>query len=69
MDRMKLVYENFSKSSKKQINFISIGVGLSFPTFLSMEVRKIYHNGDDTITPVFLIANPAQESQWKENFK
>jgi hypothetical protein len=31
----------------KKINFISVGVGSGFPTFIAMLLREIYHNGDE----------------------
>jgi len=34
---------------------INIGVGRGFPTFLAMQIRETYHNGDDTLPSVFLI--------------
>jgi len=39
----------------KKINMINIGVGRGFPTFLAMQIRETYHNGDDTLPSVFLI--------------
>lgn len=39
----------------KKINFISIGVGSGFPTFVAMNLREIYHNGESSLPPVFLI--------------
>lgn len=43
---------------KKKINFISIGVGKEFPTFIAMQLRDMYHNGESNIPPVFLIDTP-----------
>ncbi len=40
---------------KRSINFICLGVGKGFPTFLSMELKELYHNGDLTLPAIFLI--------------
>jgi hypothetical protein len=40
---------------KKSINFMTIGVGSGFPTFLSMKLRAMYHNGQSDLPPVFLV--------------
>jgi len=37
------------------LNFLCLGIGSGFPTFLSMELREKYHTGDATIPAIFLI--------------
>lgn len=37
------------------INFICLGVGSGFPTFISLRLREKYHNGDETLPSIFLI--------------
>lgn len=39
----------------KIINFITIGVGSGFPTFVAMSLRDIYHNGAASLPPLFLV--------------
>lgn len=39
----------------ENLNFICIGVGKGFPTFISMDLREMYHNGDKSIPPLFLV--------------
>ena len=41
----------------KTINFITIGIGHEFPTFLAMDLRIFYHNGINEIPPLYLIEN------------
>lgn len=31
------------KNSGKKINFLCVGVGKEFPTFLAMKIRDLYH--------------------------
>lgn len=38
-----------------RINFICLGVGSGFPTFISLRLREKYHNGDETLPSIFLI--------------
>ena len=40
---------------KRRINFLCLGAGSGFPTFISMQLRETYHNGDETVPAVFLI--------------
>jgi hypothetical protein len=37
------------------INFICLGVGAEFPTFVALRLREKYHNGDETLPAIFLI--------------
>jgi hypothetical protein len=55
--RLKDLEENFKKIdlTQKTIHFICIAVGKEFPTFISMKLRGIYHSGESTIPPVFLV--------------
>ncbi|KRX02821.1 hypothetical protein PPERSA_04024 [Pseudocohnilembus persalinus] len=53
---------------QKKINFITVGVGSGFPTFLAMELRSIYHNGEENIPSVYLIDKCNDENCWHENF-
>ncbi|EAR97525.1 VWA domain CoxE-like protein (macronuclear) [Tetrahymena thermophila SB210] len=54
---------------QKKINFISIGVGSGFPTFVAMNLRDIYHNGESSLPPVFLIENTNEQSVWSSTFE
>ena len=49
---------------KRSCNFLCCGVGSGFPTFLSMDLRSIYHTGDSSIPPVFLIDSDCDDSQF-----
>jgi hypothetical protein len=49
-------------NKKLEINFLSIGVGTGFPTFIAMDLREMFHNGDETISPVFLVEKTDFES-------
>lgn len=45
------------------VNVICLGVGTGFPTFISMDLRKKFHNGSISIPPVFLLyAEPSGDS-------
>lgn len=44
------------------INFICLGVGSEFPTFLSMRLREKYHTGDATLPAIFLIEYPSEKA-------
>ena len=46
----------------RRINFICIGVGAGFPTFISMKLREKYHNGDDTLPAIFLIEHISEKA-------
>ena len=46
----------------KRINFICIGVGSGFPTFISMKLREKYHNGDETLPAIFLIEHISEKA-------
>jgi len=37
-----------------------LGIGKDFPTFISMELRKKYHTGDESIPAIFLIEYPSE---------
>ena len=39
----------------RKINFLCLGVGKSFPTFIAMTLREKYHTGDMTIPAIFMI--------------
>ena len=47
--------------SELTINLICIGVGSGFPTFISMQLREKYHNGNPSIPAVFLSSNSGIE--------
>jgi hypothetical protein len=51
-----------NSGSTKRINFICIGVGSGFPTFISMRLREKYHNGDDTLPAIFLIEHVSEKA-------
>lgn len=46
----------------RSINFICIGVGPGFPTFISMKLREKYHNGDETLPAIFLIEHVSEKA-------
>ena len=46
---------NKTRPEIKNLNFICIGVGKGFPTFIAMNLREMYHNGDRSIPPLFLV--------------
>lgn len=39
----------------ENLNFICLGVGQGFPTKISMSLRKLYHSGDLSIPPLFIV--------------
>ena len=41
----------------KFVNFICVGVGKGFPTFISMQLRQQFHKGDANVPPLFLVHN------------
>ncbi|CAD8065742.1 unnamed protein product [Paramecium sonneborni] len=58
---------NKSRPEIQNLNFICIGVGKGFPTFIAMDLREMYHNGDRSIPSLFLV-NTTQGNQDK-NFE
>jgi len=52
----------------KKVNFITVGVGEQFPTYLAMQLRQMYHNGESNIPPVFLVYNQHVHENWKVTF-
>ncbi len=50
-ERMKKLKGN----TNLKINFLCLGVGKGFPTFISMRLREKYHNGDEQIPAIFMI--------------
>ncbi|KRX09936.1 hypothetical protein PPERSA_05328 [Pseudocohnilembus persalinus] len=53
----------------KQINFITIGIGLEFPTKMAIKLRMMYHNVDNNTPPVFLLRNQREKDNWNVTFK
>ncbi|CAK72864.1 unnamed protein product (macronuclear) [Paramecium tetraurelia] len=47
----------------KNLNFICLGIGNEFPTRVSMSLRALYHTGNFSIPPVFIV--PVQDSSNK----
>lgn len=48
--------------NRRRLNFICLGIGSSFPTFLSMRLREKYHKGDETLPAIFLIEYPSEKA-------
>lgn len=48
--------------SQHALNFICLGVGSGFPTFLSMELRQRYHLGEETLPAIFLIEYASEKA-------
>ena len=46
----------------RKINFICLGVGKSYPHFLSMKLRELYNSGDDALPALFLIEYPSEKA-------
>ena len=63
-----LMKEQLGFKNKKNCLFLCLAVGSSFPTFLSMELRRIYHTSDSNIPPVFLINNVQDDDQYSTQF-
>ncbi|CAD8111689.1 unnamed protein product [Paramecium primaurelia] len=40
----------------QNLNFICVGVGNGFPTHISMSLRSLYHTGNLSIPPVFIVS-------------
>lgn len=56
LDKLKSEIASTKKlHSKLRINFLCVAVGTGFPTFVAMAFREMYHTGDATAPPVFLI--------------
>ncbi|KAL4480346.1 hypothetical protein ABPG74_020862 [Tetrahymena malaccensis] len=51
-ERMKKLKGNHEN---RKINFICLGIQSGFPTFLSMRLRQLYHQGDENIPALYLI--------------
>ena len=56
---MKLLKGN---KSYRKINFICLGVGKSYPHFLSMKLRELYNSGDENLPALFLIEYPSEKA-------
>ena len=54
---MTLRYKLQNIKNSKKINFIVVGVGSEFPTFIAMKLREIFHNGDPLIPLLYLFDN------------
>jgi hypothetical protein len=39
----------------ENLDFVCLGVGNGFPTHISMGLRKLYHSGDLSIPPLFIV--------------
>ncbi|CAD8195745.1 unnamed protein product [Paramecium octaurelia] len=50
------------------LNFICVGVGNGFPTHISMSLRALYHTGNFSIPPVFIVSVEDQSSKQREEF-
>ncbi len=50
-ERMKTL----SGNQNLKINFLCLGIGKEFPTFISMRLREKYHSGDEQIPAIFMI--------------
>lgn len=50
--RMKKLKGNHTS---RPINFICLGIQSGFPTFISMRLRELFHNGDDNVPALYLI--------------
>jgi hypothetical protein len=46
----------------RKLNFICMGIKSNFPHFLSMNLRKLYHNGDENIPALFLVEYPGEKA-------
>ena len=42
----KRMNESLKGNKRLRINFLCLGVGKNFPTFISMKLREKYHNGE-----------------------
>jgi hypothetical protein len=49
-------------SLRKDISFMCLGVLSEFPTFISMQLRQIYHNEDQSVPSIFLIEYPSEKA-------
>ena len=45
---------------KQKINFLCLGIGKDFPTYISLKMREKYHTGDESIPAIFLIEYPSE---------
>ena len=46
----------------RDITFLCLGIKNGFPTFISMELRKLYHTGDEKLPAVFLIEYASEKA-------
>lgn len=49
-----------NSSPKQKINFICLGIGKDFPTFVSMKLREKFHTGDENLPAIFLVEYPSE---------
>ena len=49
-------------NGSRPLNFICLGVGSGFPTFISMKLRQKYHKGDETLPAIFLIEYASEKA-------
>ena len=48
--------------TNRKLNFLCLGVGKSFPTYISMTLREKYHTGDASLPAIFLIEYITEEA-------
>ena len=61
-DITKLLPKLQGNTNNRKINFLCLGVGKSFPTYISMTLREKYHRGDQTLPAIFLIEFVTEEA-------
>lgn len=49
-------------NQNRDISFMCLGVLSGFPTFISMQLRQLYHTGDSTVPSIFLIEYSGQKA-------
>lgn len=50
------------KPLDQRIDFICLGIGKDFPTFVAMKLRKLYHGGEDSVPAIFLIEYVSEQA-------
>lgn len=49
-------------SNGRDITFLCLGIKSGFPTFVSIDLRKLYHTGDEKIPAVYLIEYASEKA-------
>ncbi len=54
-DRLKRKMKDLKGGKGRDITFLCLGIQKEFPTAVAMQLRSLYHSGDEAIPAVYLI--------------